>query len=112
LLFGTRKFTLPSSGYARARRLNRRLAGDVPTVSAAGGDVSPRGTIIMKNGLLIAVGVLVTLAGVVFALQGFNVMGGSAMSGSSVWKILGPLIAVAGLVILSVALRRGRLASR
>jgi hypothetical protein len=66
----------------------------------------------MKNGLLIAVGVLVTLAGVVFALQGFNVMGGSAMSGSSIWKILGPLIAIVGLVILSVGLRRGRLVSR
>jgi hypothetical protein len=66
----------------------------------------------MKNGLLIAVGVLVTLAGVVFALQGFNVMSGGAMSGSSIWKILGPLIAIVGLVVLTVALRRGRLVSR
>jgi hypothetical protein len=66
----------------------------------------------MKNGLLIAVGVLVTLAGLVFALQGFNVMGGSAMSGSSIWKILGPVIAIIGLIIVSLGLRRGRLVSR
>jgi hypothetical protein len=66
----------------------------------------------MKNGLLIAVGVVVTLAGVVFALQGFSVMGGAAMSGSSVWKVLGPVIAIVGLAILAAGLRRGKVASR
>jgi hypothetical protein len=81
-------------------------------VDATGVDAPREEVIIMKNGLLIAVGVIVTVAGVVFALQGFNVMGGSAMSGSSVWKILGPVIAIVGLVILSIGLRRGRLVSR
>jgi hypothetical protein len=66
----------------------------------------------MKKGLLVAVGALLTIAGVVFALQGFNVVGGSAMSGNSLWKVLGPLIAVAGLIIAAVGLRQGKVAAR
>ena len=66
----------------------------------------------MKNGFLVVVGVLVALAGLVFALQGFGVLGGSAMSGSSVWAILGPLIAIAGLIIATVGLRQRRPVSR
>jgi hypothetical protein len=81
-------------------------------VDAAGVDAPREEVIIMKNGLLIAAGVLVTLAGVIFALQGFDVMGGSAMSGNSIWKVLGPVIALVGLAILTFGLRRGRLVSR
>jgi len=51
--------------------------------------------------LLIVVGALATIAGVVFALQGFGVLGGSVMSGSSVWATLGPIIALAGLVAVA-----------
>ena len=42
---------------------------------------------------LIVVGAVLLVAGVVFALQGFNVLGGSAMSGTTVWAVLGPVIA-------------------
>ncbi|HUZ22917.1 MAG TPA: hypothetical protein VMV07_04040 [Streptosporangiaceae bacterium] len=63
----------------------------------------------MKRGLLVALGALVTIAGVVFALQGFNVVGGSAMSGKSLWAVLGPLIAIAGLIIAAAGLRPARL---
>ena len=35
----------------------------------------------MKRALLVGVGVLVTLAGVIFTLQGLGAIGGSAMSG-------------------------------
>ena len=65
----------------------------------------------MKKGLLIAVGVLVALAGVVFTLQGLNVMGNSAMSGHTVWAVLGPVIAIVGLAVATFAARRGRVAS-
>ncbi len=54
----------------------------------------------------VVTGVLVTVAGVVFALQGFGVLGGSLMSGRSVWAALGPLIAIAGLLIASAGLHR------
>lgn len=65
----------------------------------------------MLNGILVALGAVATIAGVVFALQGFGVLGGSAMSGSSLWAALGPLIAVAGLLIAATGLRRLRSAS-
>jgi hypothetical protein len=62
----------------------------------------------MNARLVIGVGAVVTVVGVVFALQGFSVIGGGAMSGSSVWAVLGPLIAVAGLIACSAGLRRTR----
>jgi hypothetical protein len=56
--------------------------------------------------ILMIVGALLTIAGTVFALQGFGVLGGSVMSGSHVWATAGPLIAIAGLVIIAAAARR------
>jgi hypothetical protein len=53
-------------------------------------------------------GVLLLIAGTVFALQGFGVLGGSVMSGSNFWAAAGPIIAVAGLVLLIGAARRRR----
>jgi hypothetical protein len=61
--------------------------------------------------LLIVVGALATIAGVVFALQGFGVLGGSVMSGSSVWATLGPIIALAGLLAVGTGLRLRRSSS-
>ena len=60
----------------------------------------------MKKVLVIVVGVVVTAAGGVWALQGWGVIGGSFMSGSSTWAIVGPVIAIAGLVLIAVGLRR------
>jgi divalent metal cation (Fe/Co/Zn/Cd) transporter len=55
---------------------------------------------------MVTVGVILVLAGVTFGLQGLGVIGGSAMSGKDMWAVIGPLIAVVG-VILVVAGRRG-----
>jgi hypothetical protein len=52
------------------------------------------------------IGVLLLAAGVVWALQGFGVLPGSFMSGSLTWAIIGPIVALAGLVIIILALRR------
>jgi hypothetical protein len=54
------------------------------------------------------VGVLLLVAGTVFALQGFGVLGGSVMSGSHFWAAAGPIIAVAGLALLAGGALRGR----
>jgi hypothetical protein len=54
------------------------------------------------------VGVLLLVAGTVFALQGFGVLGGSVMSGSHFWAAAGPIIAVAGLALLAAGALRGR----
>ena len=61
-----------------------------------------------KNWLLTAVGALLTIAGVIWALQGFGVIGGSFMSGNSVWAIIGPVVALAGLVAVAVGVLRAR----
>jgi len=71
----------------------------------------PRETVLMVNRLLITVGAVAIAAGLIFALQGFGVLGGSVMSGSSLWAALGPVIAVAGLLAVATGLRRLRSAS-
>lgn len=58
--------------------------------------------------LLIVVGVLVALAGTLFAFQGFGAVQGSPMSSTTTWSVLGPLIAIAGVLIAVAGWRRGR----
>jgi len=58
--------------------------------------------------LLIGAGSLIIVTGVVFTLQGVGVIGGSFMSGTTTWAILGPLIALAGLALVIAGLRRRR----
>jgi hypothetical protein len=65
----------------------------------------------MKKALLIGVGVLITIAGVVFTLQGLDLLGGSVMSGVTFWAVVGPLIAVAGIALATVGLLYRRPAS-
>ena len=62
----------------------------------------------MRNGVLTAVGVVLTVVGVIWALQGFGIIGGSFMSGDSVWAIIGPVVAAAGLVITGIGVKRAR----
>ena len=59
----------------------------------------------MRRVVLVGVGVLLTLAGVIFTLQGVGVLGGSVMSGVTLWAVAGPVIAVAGLVLAVIGLR-------
>jgi hypothetical protein len=56
--------------------------------------------------LLAGAGLLITLAGVIFTLQGVGVIGGSFMSGTTAWAVAGPVIALAGLALVILALRR------
>lgn len=62
--------------------------------------------------VLIVVGALMLVSGIVWTLQGLDVLGGSAMSGNAVWAVIGPIVAVAGVVLVGLAVRRGRLPSR
>lgn len=66
----------------------------------------------MRSGVLTAVGVVLTIAGVIWALQGFGIIGGSFMSGNSVWAIIGPVVAAVGLVIAVIGVRRARSVSQ
>jgi hypothetical protein len=65
----------------------------------------------MKNGLLIAAGAVITVAGVIFTLQGLGYIGGSVMTGVTFWAVAGPLIALAGIAMAAFGLRRRRSAS-
>jgi hypothetical protein len=62
----------------------------------------------MKRALLVGVGVVITVAGVIFTLQGLGAIGGSTMSGVSFWAVAGPVIALAGLAMAATGLRRRR----
>ena len=62
----------------------------------------------MVRGLLVGVGLLVAVAGVVFTFQGVGLIGGSVMTGSTFWAVAGPVIALAGLAVAAVGLRRRR----
>jgi hypothetical protein len=54
----------------------------------------------------VVIGVVVFLFGSLWALQGFGVVGGSPMSNTTTWSIIGPIVAVIGLVLVVGALRR------
>jgi hypothetical protein len=60
--------------------------------------------------VLVGVGLLITVAGVIFTLQGLGDIGGSAMSGVTFWAVAGPVIALAGVAMAALGLR-GRLAT-
>jgi hypothetical protein len=65
----------------------------------------------LKSSLLIGAGVLITVAGIVFALQGLGYIGGSVMSGVTFWAVAGPLIALAGIAVAVFGVRARRSAS-
>lgn len=48
---------------------------------------------------LLIVGILMTFGGVLFTLQGFGAVQGSPMSNTTTWSVLGPVIAIAGVVL-------------
>jgi len=62
----------------------------------------------VRKPVILVVGVIVALAGLLFSLQGFGVMKGSAMSGSAFWAVAGPVLVIGGLLLLVVG-ARGRL---
>lgn len=53
-------------------------------------------------------GVVLSGVGLIWTLQGFDVLRGSAMSGSSLWAIIGPIVLVIGLVLIGIAIANAR----
>jgi multisubunit Na+/H+ antiporter MnhC subunit len=53
------------------------------------------------------IGLVVVAVGVVWTLQGLGYLGGSVMSGVTLWAIVGPIVAAAGVYLL-VRSRRPR----
>jgi hypothetical protein len=61
----------------------------------------------MKWTLRIA-GALLVATGAVWTLQGVGMLGGSPMTGDRTWAVVGPVVAVVGLVLIGLGLRRVR----
>ena len=57
---------------------------------------------------VVIVGVVITLAGLLFSLQGFGAVSGSPMSNTATWSVLGPIIAVVGVVVAFAGWRSRR----
>ena len=62
----------------------------------------------MRQVLLVVIGVAAAVAGIVWTLQGLGYVGGSFMSGATVWAVIGPVVALAGLVLIVIAGRSRR----
>ena len=66
----------------------------------------------MRRVVLVGTGFVLTLAGVVFTLQGVGILDGSVMSGVTFWAVAGPVIVLAGVVLAAIACATGRPRSR
>jgi hypothetical protein len=53
----------------------------------------------------VIVGVIALAFGVLWTLQGLNIVTGSAMSGQSLFVIIGPIVGLIGLALLFIGLR-------
>jgi len=59
----------------------------------------------VSSRVLAIVGVVAAVVGGVFTLQGVGVLGGSFMSGSATWAVIGIALVIAGIVLYARATR-------
>jgi hypothetical protein len=62
----------------------------------------------MRKLIVVVIGGLVALTGAVWTLQGLGYINGSFMTGATLWAIIGPVVLLAGLAIMILALRSRR----
>ena len=62
----------------------------------------------MAKPVWVIVGVVLVLLGLLWSLQGFGVIGGSVMSGTTTWSIIGPIVLVVGVVVVAAGVRGRR----
>jgi uncharacterized membrane protein len=62
----------------------------------------------MRRIVLVVIGLVAALAGLVWTLQGLGYVGGSFMSGATVWAVIGPIVVLVGLVLITLGLRSRR----
>ena len=61
--------------------------------------------------LWLIIGIIAVLVGIVWTLQGLNVLRGSGMSGHSVFTVIGLVVGVLGLVLIAFGVQRRRVPS-
>ena len=60
----------------------------------------------MNKNLQAGLGALLVLMGVIWTLQGLDVIKGSAlMSGKTLWAVIGPIVAILGALLVARGLR-------
>ncbi|MEU7831865.1 MULTISPECIES: hypothetical protein [unclassified Nonomuraea] len=59
----------------------------------------------MKAWIFLVLGVLLVLMGALWTLQGLGVVGGSVMSGVTLWAIIGPIVLIVGAVVAFLGIR-------
>jgi hypothetical protein len=62
----------------------------------------------MRQIVLVVIGLVAAVAGLVWTLQGLGYVGGSFMSGATVWAVIGPVVVLVGLVLITLGLRSRR----
>ena len=62
----------------------------------------------MAKPVWVIVGVVVALVGLLWSLQGFGVVSGSPMSGTTTWSVIGPIVVVIGVVVAVIGTRGRR----
>ena len=60
----------------------------------------------MRTTAVTALGAVLVVVGVVFTLQGLGYLAGSAMTGVTTWAIIGPVVAIVGLILIGWSVRR------
>lgn len=62
----------------------------------------------MRKTALVALGAVLVVIGAVFTLQGLGYLAGSAMTGVTLWAIVGPIVAIIGLIMIASSGRTRR----
>ena len=55
--------------------------------------------------VMLVIGALLSLAGILWTLQGLDVIGGSGMSGHAIWAVIGPIVAIIGALLFVRTIR-------
>jgi hypothetical protein len=72
----------------------------------------PASTAKLRGWLPMALGVLAVVVGALWTLQGFDILTDSRMSGVGIWSFIGPVVAIAGLILIILGERTRSRAKR
>jgi uncharacterized membrane protein len=62
---------------------------------------------VKKTGQIV-LGIVLVVIGCTFTLQGLGYLAGTAMTGVTLWAVVGPIVAILGLALIVRAARAGR----
>jgi hypothetical protein len=62
----------------------------------------------MNKNLRVGLGVLLVMVGLIWTLQGLGYIAGSAMTGVTLWAIIGPIVAILGIWLVAGSFRARR----